>query len=582
MVIDSTLIFCLIPELEKFLVGMKISSVHASADQKELLFGLRGRNRASDLFFSARSEDCRIEVWEEDEEDRKQHFQKTNLFRAAVGGYVKQVAQLGFDRVIRISCEKKTQFGADQSFDLIFELTGRYSNLILVKEDQRIVDCLKKIDATRSSFRQILPGGAYLLLPSPEKGSPLSIEKKKFCGLIQASQTTASEGLSSGFMGLDEHLARKIVFEAGVNSEKKTSDFAQNEIESLWESFSQTFEKITNYDLAFLVILEADGYPRAVSCLDLSFVPDHRKIAFDSLNSAIREFFSLRQEKEKGKKEIRKLSLICRRNLKKLRGKAKKIEDDRVQAVRSEEFKRCGELLMLNKESIKKGQSSVRLTDVFQPESPEVEVSLDPKHSPTRNAQIYFKKYKKAKDALSVIEKRRSETEKQMTRLERIAEQLETPDENVDLEAIRRSLTKLGFLREPKPRVTKGKQKEILGRTFLTKSGCEILVGRNNKENDNLTFKLARPDDLWFHAQDVPGSHVLLRKKEKKTEPSQSDIREAAQLAAHFSKARGEKKAAVVYTQAKYVRKPKKGKPGLALVEREKSIVVRPGLPAQG
>jgi predicted ribosome quality control (RQC) complex YloA/Tae2 family protein len=106
-------------------------------------------------------------------------------------------------------------------------------------------------------------------------------------------------------------------------------------------------------------------------------------------------------------------------------------------------------------------------------------------------------------------------------------------------------------------------------------------VGRNNKENDFLTFKYARPDDFWFHAQDVPGSHVVLRKREKKTEPSPSDIREAAQVAAHFSKARGEKKAAVIYTQAKYVRKPKKGKPGLALVEREKSIVIGPGLPDQ-
>lgn len=579
MVINSTLIFCLIPELKKVLLGMKIAAIYASPDQKEVLFNLRRRNRAADLFFSAHSDDCRIEVREEDKEGREEDFQKTNLFRHAVGGYVQDVAQLGFDRVIKISCEKKTQFGAGESFDLIFELTGRYGNVILVKQDQRIVDCLRKIDSSRSSFRQILPGGTYLSLPSPQKRNPLSIKKEEFVELIQASQTTASERLSSGFMGLDQFLARKIVIEAGVNSEKKTSDFTQNEIERLWESFSQTFKKITNHDLAFLVILDADDYPEAISSLDLPFIPDHQKISFESLNSTVRGFFSLRQEKETRKKEVQKLSLICRRSLKRLKARAKKIEDDRAQAERSEEFKRCGELLMLNKENAKKGLSSVRLTDVFEPESPEVEVSLDPKHSATRNAQIYFKKYKKAKDALSIIEKRRSETENRITRLERIGEQLESHDENVDLEAIRRSLTQLGFLKEPKPRAAKGKQKEFSGRTFLTKSGCEILVGRNNKENDYLTFKFARPDDLWFHAQDVPGSHALLRKKEKKTEPSPSEIKEAAQVAAYFSKARGEKKAAVIYTQAKYVRKPKRGKPGLALVEREKSIVVEPRLP---
>ena len=582
MVINSTLIFCLIPELKKILLGMKIAAIYVSPDQKEVIFNLRSRNRAADLFFSAHSDDCRIEVWEEDKEGGEEGSQKTNLFRYAVGGYVQDVAQLGFDRVIKISCEKKTQFGAGESFDLIFELTGRYGNVILVKQDQRIVDCLRKIDSSRSSFRQILPGGTYLPLPSPQKRNPLSIKKEEFVELIQASHTPVRERLNSGFMGLDQFLARKIVFEAGVNSEKKTSDFTQNEIERLWEAFSQTFEKITNHDLAFLAILDADDYPEAISSLDLPFIPDHQKISFESLNSTVRGFFSLRQEKETRKKEVQKLSLICRRSLKRLKARAKKIEDDRAQAERSEEFKRCGELLMLNKENVKKGLSSVRLTDVFEPESPEVEVSLDPKHSATRNAQIYFKKYKKAKDALSIIEKRRSETENRITRLERIGEQLESHDENVDSEAIRRSLTQLGFLKKPKPRAAKGKQKEFSGRTFLTKSGCEILVGRNNKENDYLTFKFARPDDLWFHAQDVPGSHALLRKKEKKTEPSPSEIKEAAQVAAYFSKARGEKKAAVIYTQAKYVRKPKRGKPGLALVEREKSIVVEPGLPSRG
>ncbi|MGB2989937.1 MAG: NFACT family protein [Candidatus Zixiibacteriota bacterium] len=582
MVINSTLIFCLIPELKKVLLGMKTAAIYASPDQKDLLFHLRGRDRVADLYFSAHSEDCRIEVWEEDEEDRKEDLQKTNLFRYAVGGYLQDVAQLGFDRVIKISCEKKTQFGAGESFDLIFELTGRYSNLILVKEGQRIVDCLRKIDAARSSFRQILPGGTYLPLPSPKKRNPLSIKKEEFVELIQASQTTASERLSSGFMGLDQFLARKIVIESDLNLEKKTSDFTRNEIKCLWESFSQTFKKITSYDLAFLIILDADGCPQTVSCLDLPFIPDHQKISFESLNSTVKGFFSLRQEKETRKKEVQKLSLICRRSLKRLKARAKKIEDDRAQAERSEEFKRCGELLMLNKENVKKGLSSVRLTDVFEPESPEVEVSLDPKHSATRNAQIYFKKYKKAKDALSIIEKRRSETEDQVGKLEQIRDHLDTANRNVDLEAIRRSLTQLGFLKEPKPRAAKGKQKEFSGRMFLTKSGCEILVGRNNKENDYLTFKFARPDDLWFHAQDVPGSHALLRKKEKKTEPSPSEIKEAAQVAAYFSKARGEKKAAVIYTQAKYVRKPKRGKPGLALVEREKSIVVEPGLPSRG
>jgi len=579
MIVNSTLIFCLIPELEDNLVGMRISGVLASSDHKELLFTLRGKSRRADLFFSAHSEDCRIEVWVDDVEDRKEQFQKTNLFSAAIGGYVRQVAQLGFDRAIRVSCEKRTQFGPGDSFDLIFELTGRYSNLILVKEDQKIVDCLRKIDATRSSFRQILPGREYLPLPPVKRRNPMSIGKDEFQGLMQASRATASERLVSGFMGMDQLLAEQVVNQAGIDPQKRTADLTTGEIERLWEAFSQTFARISGYDLSAKVLVDGDGYPQSISCLDLPLIPDDRKISFDSLNSAIRALFSLKSEREGREKEIRRLSRIVQRGLRRLKHRAKKIEDDLAQAERSEEFKRCGELLMLNKEKIKKGRSSVRLTDVFDPESPEVEVSLDPTHSATRNAQIYFKKYKKAKDALRVIEKRRSETGEQVSKLEQINKQLAVPGQDVDLEAIRRSLRKLGFLKGPKTQPTRGRQKEISGRRFLTESGCEILVGRNNKENDYITFKLARPDDLWFHAQDVPGSHVLLRRKDKRTEPSSSDIREAAQVAAYYSKARGEKKAAVVYTQAKHVRKPKKARPGLALVEREKSIVVQPALP---
>jgi predicted ribosome quality control (RQC) complex YloA/Tae2 family protein len=581
MIINSTLIFCLISELEEILVGMRISGVGASSDQKELLFNLRGKSRAADLFFSIHSEDCRIEVWLDDGEDRKEDFRKTNLFSAAVGGYVRQVEQLGFDRVIKVSCEKKTQFGAGDSFDLIFELTGRYSNLILAKEDQKIVDCLRKIDAARSSFRQILPGQAYLPLPPAKRKNPLSTDKDVFCKLMQAWQATAGERLVSGFMGMNRLLAEAMVNRAGIDPQKRTAELSPNEIERLWKEFSKTFARISGYDLSAKVILDADGHPQAISCLDLPLIPDDRKVAFDSLNSAIKGFFSLKLKKEKQEKEIRRLSRIVQRSLKRLRQRAKRIEDDRAEAERSEEFKRYGELLMLNKEKIKKGESSVKLTDLFDPEHPELEIALDPKHTATRNAQIYFKKYKKAKDALSVIEKRRSETEEGVTGLEKIGQQLEAPEQDVDLEAIRRGLSKLGFLKEPKTQPTRGRQKEISGRRLLTKSGCEILVGRNNKENDYITFKLARPGDLWFHAQDVPGSHVLLRRKDKRTEPSSSEIREAAQVAAYYSKARGEKKAAVVYTQAKHVRKPKKGKPGLALVEREKSIVVRPALPGE-
>jgi len=582
MIINSTLIFCFIPELNEALLGLRIAKILISSDQKELLFSLRGRGKQSVLYFSAHPENCRMEIWEKDEEEEgKRDYQKTNLFWFATGGYVRKIEQSDFDRVIKISCEKKTQFGAGESFALIFELTGRNSNVILVKQDEMIVDCLKKIDSTKNRLRQILPGEKYLRPPPPKKKNPFPIKKEKSGKLIPAGDKPALEWLISGFMGVDEFLAQKIVTQSGLDPKKKTSELSQDEIERLWKAFSQTFEQISNYDLTFLIVSNRDGDPTTISCVDLPFIPDDQKIYCQSLNSAIKSFFSDKLEREKRKKEICRLSVVIQRALKKLKEKAKKIEDDLKQAERFEQYRRFGELLMMNKQDIKKGQTSVKLTDLFDPAHPIIEIPLDPKFTAVRNAQSYFKKHKKAKDALRIIKKRRSETEDRIAQLENIFRQLEKKEERVDLEETRRNLNRMGFLKEPKSQTGRRKEKGGSFRTFLTEEGSEILVGRNNKENDYLTFKFARPDDLWFHAQDVPGSHVLLRRRDRKNEPSFSEIKQAAKVAAYFSKARRENKATVIYTRAKYVRKPKRGKPGLALVEREKTILVQPGLPGR-
>jgi predicted ribosome quality control (RQC) complex YloA/Tae2 family protein len=580
MTINSTLIFCLIPELKDILLGLRIAKVLISPDQKELLFCLRGRNKEMVLYCSAHPENCRIELWEKDEkEGRKKDYQKTNLFWFATGGYVQKIEQLDFDRVIKISCEKKTQFGAGESFALIFELTGRNSNVVLVRQDEMIVDCLRKIDATRNRLRQILPGEKYLPPPTPEKRNPFLIKKEELEKLIRTCDKPALEWLTSNFMGMDEFLAQKIATQSGLNPKKKTCQLAPDEIEHLRTAFFQTFEQVSNYNLTFQIVINRDGDLKAISCVDLPFVADDQKIYCKNLNSAIKGFFSDKLEREKRKKGIYRLSMVVQPALKKLKKKEKKIEDDLKQAERFEQYKRFGELLMMNKQDIKKGQTSVKLTDMFDPAYPIMEITLDPKLNAIRNAQSYFKKHKKAKEGLRIIKKRRSETKDKIACLEEISSQLEKQDEKVDLEEIRLSLTQLGFLRKTKPPSEKKKRKGFLPKRFFTESGWEICVGRNNKENDYLTFRFARPNDLWFHAQDSPGSHVLLRRKDRKKKPSSLEIKEAAKVAAYFSKVRGEKKAGVIYTQAKFVRKPKGGKPGLALVEREKTIQVKPELP---
>jgi len=561
------------------LSGLKIREILISSDQKELLFCLWDKNNETSLFFCANPLDCRIEIWGKDETDQhRKTFQMTNFFSFALGGYVRRIEQVDFDRVIKITCEKKTQFGAGESFGIIFELTGRNSNVILVKRDGMIVDCLRKIDSTQNRFRQILPGEKYVPPPAPMKRNPFSIEKDDFLKLSRTDDQPLPEWLISHFTGVDRLLAQKIILESGLDPEKKISQLTEDDVASLGETFIQILEQISNHRFSFQIINDQDGIPKTISCVDLPFIPEDQIVRYPSLNSAIKSFLTGKSICEKRKRECYKLSSVVNRALEKLQKREKKIEEDFKQAERFEEYKRFGDLLMMNKEVIPKGQTSVKLRDVFDSQSPLLEIQLDAKLGPIKNAQAYFKKYRKAKDALSIIEKRMSETKNQINQLEEIYKQLVTYDEKVDLEEQKQKLIRLRLLRPTKFQTKEKKKKEFSPRRYFTKSGWEILVGRNNKENDYLTFKFSRPDDLWFHVQDAPGSHVLLRRKDKKSEPSLSEIKETARVAAYFSKAKKEKKAAVVYTQAKYVRKPKGGKLGLALVSKEKSIVVEPEL----
>jgi predicted ribosome quality control (RQC) complex YloA/Tae2 family protein len=580
MIINSTLIFCLIPELEEAFKGSKIIQILQSLNRKELLFLTRNKEKETSLFFSAHPENYRIEIWDENETKVKgSDYQKTNLFSYALGGNIQEIKQIDFDRVIKISCLKKSQLGPNIEFNLVFELTGRNSNLILLRNDGLIIDCLRKVDLTQNRFRQILPGEKYLPPPSPKKRNPFQIEKDKFINLLKDPDLLISEFLLSHFAGLDRLLAEKIIFQANLPLSARTKNLNKQNIEDLWKNFSQTFQEIAERRLKFQIVTDEQRKPQTISFVPLPFLKTNQKIFCESLNSVVKKFFSQKLEEHQKKTELKRLLEVTLRAYKRSEIRKGKIEEDLRQAEQFEQYKKFGDLLMMNKDSIKKGQDRVKLVDIFQPAQSFVEILLNIKLSPTQNAQAYFKKYKKAKDALVTMKKRQAETEKQMRELENILEKSEESTPELKLEEIKQKLIGLGFLREVRiPGKRKRAKKEFSPKRFVTKHGSEILVGRNDRENDYLTFKFARPDDLWLHAQDLPGSHVVLRRKEMKKEPSFNDIKEAAQVAAYFSKARKAKKASIIYTLAKYIKKPRKGKPGLVWVEREKTIVVEPKL----
>ena len=586
MVISSIYIFCLIQELRQNLLGKKITRILLSENKKDVLFLTQDKKERNAFLFCSHPDFFRIEILDEKEiqspdayASLRKDFAPTNLFKQAEFSLIQKIEQMDFDRIIKIFCIKRTE-----EIELILELTGRNSNLILKRfKDNLILNCLKKIDPQKSRYRQIEVGLKYKPPPPHKKKNPFELEKEGFFKLLkEKKENNILFFLINNFNGIDLNLAKKLSFDSSIKFESKIKDLTSELKSFLWENFKKIIKEISNYKISPQIILDKNKNPLSLSLFDLPFVPDQKKIRFSKLNLAIKKFFFLKIEKEKLKEQKKYLSTIIQKNISKLKKREKNLKKDLKEAENYEQYKKFGDLLLFYKNQIKKGKEKVILKDIFEEGQREVEIKLNPILSPLRNAQAYFKKYKKLKQGQKIIKKRKEKTRKEVLILEKLLFDLNKKEKLSEMEEIIKMLLRLGLIRK-KEIIKKKKKKKTPSldlryspREFLTSDGLKVLVGKNNKENDYLTFHLAKSYDLWFHAQDVSGSHVVLKKQQKDKSPSKSSITEAAKIAAYFSRAKKSSKVPVIFTLVKYVKKPKGAKPGLVFVQKEKTIIVSP------
>ncbi len=302
MIINSTLIFCLVPELNSRLSGGRVEKIRQSEDGKRILISIRKESRMIHFFYSSDPVNCRVELWSpKDLETVKDEFSDTRLFQRILRSKIVGVDQIDFDRVIRITCLRRTELERQKELDLVFEMTGRNTNLILVdKKDSTILDCLRKIDPARSRYRQIAPGLKYLLPPPPKKKNPLEASESEFKkSLSQKSGTDISTFLQNSYSGMDRLLAQEIILDSAVSGDKEISELTDTEKEDIFRSFQKTSEKIRGRKINPHIIFDDKGNPIAISPFDLDFIAGELKQSHRSLNSTTKEFFKLRIEKER-------------------------------------------------------------------------------------------------------------------------------------------------------------------------------------------------------------------------------------------------------------------------------------------
>lgn len=486
-------------------------------------------------------------------------------------GRITQIMQHENDRIIEILLETVNEMGFSVNKKLIIEIMGKHSNVILTDMTSgKIIDSIKHISIDVNRARQILPGKLYEYPPAQEKIPFTQITLNEITKLL-TNPLQPGRCLLSGIQGLSPALAETLAADLPDAYLQESALSA-----AVYDRLLQLIRIIETGEITPVVYLDESGKPVDFHITQLSiYGTDYTIKNFETFSQAAEFYFQNRESSNLLKQKANDLLRVINGHLSRLRHKTQKLNEDLYRAENSEKYRLYGELLTANLHQVKPGASSVTVISYY--DGSEVKIPLDSRYTPSRNAQIYYKKYGKAKTAVKEKKIQLDEVSQEITYLESVQEFTEKARSAEELRTIRQELTDNGFLRYRKNRNTKEKPGKPSPYAYTLTSGKKVFAGRNNKENDWLTLKKASSTDLWFHTKDIPGSHVILFTEG--LEASEEDLFEAAAVAAWHSKGNSSENVPVDYTRVKYVKKTAGSKPGMVIFTHNKTLYVNPALP---
>ena len=538
-------------ELKKSLLGARVDKVY-QPDKSTVILELRLPGENLHLLLSAHPQLGRIHLTGIRPAGPPTPSSFCMLLRKHLEKHrLDDITAVPFERVVHLHFSRDEDYGRTKARKtLVLEIMGKHSNLIVLDEDGVVVDALFRIDESKSRVRQILPKIPYSLPPAQKKKSPHDLTLQELSWFLEvAGPDRWSEALVKNIRGISPDVARQIITGAG--------------------GLAASPEKIHGI-IGQLVELSEEGrlVPR-IESESLVFYPP----GSGQINTVLDSYYTRMSEQDKLLQQKSSLLAVVRghlnRSTKKLSARNEALEN----AQKKEEYRRKGDLLTASLHLIKKGMSLVEVPDYYAEGQPLVAIELDPSLTPNQNAQNYYKRYNKARSALENLDRLLEETENEIAYLENLSGLIEAAKDLADVESLKEELKSEGYLKEKETVKTNKKSRGSLDapRRYLTPSGNEIVVGRNNKQNDTIR-RQALGEFWWFHTQKVPGSHVVLRS----AEPLPEDFETAAMLAAVFSKASTDSVVFVDSARVKRVRKPQGAKPGFVTYDNEKTYTVKP------
>ena len=577
MALDGLVIHSLAHELTTKLVGGKIDRVH-QPENDELVLYIRNNKKNFKLVLSSSASNPRVYV--------SNDYKKENpikapmfcmLFRKYIqGGIITEISQINFERIIKISVESFDELKEKTTKDIYIEIMGRHSNIILV-QNSKIIDSIKRIPPSVSRVRQLLPNMTYELPPAQDKINPIKgTSIKSFINILREFDGPIYKGIYSKFLGISPSVAKEICHRANLNPNDNGNDKTRDELSVLYRIFSDLFTNIKKDEYNPCIVID-ENVDKVIdfSCINLSYLDGNKFIKNDSISQIIEDYYKTKDFKERVHQRTADLRKSISIKLERLYHKQKKIEKELRDADNADEFKVKGELLTSYIYMIQKGMESVEVANFYDPNYSNIRIALNKNLTPSENAQKYFKKYNKLKTAKIELTSQIAICNEEIEYLENIMLGIENCENLEELNDIKDELIKLGYAKAPfRYKAKKDIDPTTKPNQFTSSDGFKILVGKNNKQNDYLTLRIADPEDLWMHTKNIPGSHVIIKCAGK--EVPDNTLLEAATLAAYFSKARLSSQVPVDYTMKKHVKKPSGSKPGMVIYETNSTIYVTP------
>lgn len=576
MSFDGIVVKSLVGELREKLIDSKIDKVY-QPEKDEVCLKIRSKEGACKLLLSASASHPRVYI--------ANKYEKTNPKKAPVfcmtlrkyiqGGVIVDIDQVGFERIIKISVESYDELREKTCKDLYIEIMGKHSNIILVSDlEGKVIDSIKRVPLSVSRARQVLPGVSYELPPSQDKLNPLDIiDVDKFTLRINRSKGPVFKAIYGNILGLSPLVAREVCVRVGLEANTEVEDLSNEDIRSLVDCINTIFDDLDKNKVYPSIIIDKKRDKIVeFSSIRLSQYKDLTEIYNDSISTIIEDYYLAKDKKDRINQRASSMKKNLSLKLDRVKHKIDKQMIELKESENADKYRIKGELITSYIYMIKEGMDKVVLEN-FYDNNKEIEIDLRVNLSPSENAQKYFKKYNKLKNAGEEISKQMVINIQEKEYLENTLLSIENCDDAKELKEIREELIREGYIKSYKMPKKDNKPGTDM-RKFRSYHGKLIIVGKNNKQNDYLTLRLADNEDLWFHTKDIPGSHVLI--KSAGMTVTDEELIEAATLAAYYSKARMSSNVPVDYTMRKNVKKPSGAKPGMVIYEKNKTIYVTP------